>query len=172
MSCENGGHLWRAAFFRRGAVAFWFCECCGETDRDIEQLDEPLEQNAADSGELPSFTGERPPAFLDGWLLKDGSVLRRLEPCSVFFGGKPLPELPESHEFMLTLAETGETREYRARLDRSSNYDNSFMITRYAIDGDRLMKYRTHCRVDLDTGETTIDPPSVIAIISGLRPNI
>ena len=148
MGCEGGKHLWTARFYRSGALAFWFCQSCGETDREVEDLTVPR--------------GE--------WALPDGSVLRRLEPGSVEFRGHPLPGLKDSHRFVLEIAGTGETREYAPSFQRSSSTDDCFILTRYRVEKDRLVKYRIHCCYYDDDRSVRIDEPNGNAILSGLVP--
>lgn len=172
MGCEGGKHLWTARFYRSGALAFWFCQSCGETDREVEDLTEPLEDMSGFPDDFPTvvFHGERPEVPRGEWALPDGSVLRRLEPGSVEFRGHPLPGLKDSHRFVLEIAGTGETREYAPSFQRSSSTDDCFILTRYRVEKDRLVKYRIHCCYYDDDRSVRIDEPNGNAILSGLVP--
>lgn len=172
MGCEGGKHLWTARFYRSGALAFWFCQSCGETDREVEDLTEPLEDMSGFPDDFPTvvFRGESPEEPRGEWALPDGSVLRRLEPGSVEFRGHPLPGLKDSHRFVLEIAGTGETREYAPSFQRSSSTDDCFILTRYRVENDRLIKYRIHCCYYDDDRSVRIDEPNGNAILSGLVP--
>lgn len=170
--CEGGEHLWTARFFRSGALAFWFCQKCGETDRDVEHLEEPLEDIAGFPDDFPTVVvrGITPERAEKKWRLADGSILVRGEPGSVEFRGFPIPGLPDSHRFALTVAETGEVREYAPRFERSSTMEDCFILTRYRIEGNRLVKYRIHCCDYADERPVRIDSPNGNTILSGLEP--
>ena len=171
MGCEGGKHSWTARFYRSGALAFWFCSSCGETDRDAESLSEPLEDITGFPDDSPEVTirGEVPAPSGRRWILSDGSTLEEGEPGSVEFRGFPIPGLPDSHLYTLTIAETGETREYAPRFERSSTREDCFILTRFRIEEDRLVKYRIHCCDYSDEKPVRIDEPNGNTILSGLE---
>ncbi len=172
MGCEGGEHLWTARFFRSGSLAFWFCQSCGETDREIEQLNEPLEDISGYPDDFPMVVirGETPSVQEKKWQLADGSVLVQGEPGSVEFRGFPIPGLPDSHCYVLTIAQTGEKREYTPRYERSSTMEDCFILTRYRIENSKLVKYRIHCCDYSDHRSVRIDEPNGNTILSGLEP--
>jgi len=173
MSCENGEHLWTASFFKRGALAFWFCSSCGETDRDTGALSEPLEDTsgwAKEDSSDSAFAGVEPPPCSGKWLLADSSMLVEGEPCSVTFKGREITGLSSAHEYKLIDAAGTVMREYKAGIERASGQEKSFIITRFQILGDRLIKYRIRCCDDEQVDQPFAGEASGISILAGLKP--
>lgn len=172
MGCDSGKHSWTARFYRSGALAFWFCSDCGETDRDVEHLQEPLEDITGFPDNFPALVveGENPLSDHRRWKLPDGSILEEGDPGSVEFRGFPIPGLPDSYQYSLTISETGEKREYSPRYERSSTKEDCFILTRYRIVDDRLVKYRVHCCEYTEEKSVRIDEPNGNTILSGLQP--
>ena len=172
MGCEGGSHLWTASFFQSGALAFWFCSRCGETDREVGHFPEPLEDVSGASDDIPAvtFEGERPYTKTRRWHLADGSILEETEPGSTVFRGMSIPGLPDSHSYVLTIAGSGDKREFIPRRDRSSTKEDCFILTRFRVQGNRLVKYRIHCCECSDTGSAMVDEPSGNTILTDLEP--
>lgn len=173
MGCEGGRHLWTAQFYQSGSLAFWFCSRCGDTDRDVGELNEPLEPPpAARFEDSPgvTFEGEVPEASKRRWKLSDGSMLVEGAQASVSFRGVPLPGIPDSHSYVLELAGGGE-RHFTPMLDRSSARGDCYILTRYRVLQGRLVKYRIHCCENADHKPVSVqvDEPSENTILSGLE---
>lgn len=172
MVCESGIHLWTARFFKSGALAFWFCQDCGETDREVEHFEEQLEDLSGFPDDFPAvcFSGEKPPSPAGQWLLSDGSILRQGEPVSMNFRGNPIPGIPDSFQYTLTVKETDGKRKYIPGLERYSTSENCFILTRYRVENNRLVKYRIHCCQYPEDRSVRIDQPNGNTILSGLKP--
>lgn len=173
MGCEGDRHLWTARFYQSGSLAFWFCSRCGDTDREVGQLNEPLEPPPAEGFEdSPGVTcqGEAPESSGREWDLSDGSVLAEGSPASVSFRGVPLPGIPDSHSYVLRLAHGGERR-FDPMLNRSSARGDCCILTRYRVHRGRLVKYRIHCCENADRKPVSVqvDEPSENTILSGLE---
>jgi len=172
MGCEGDNHLWTASFFRSGCLAFWFCSRCGETDREVGNLAEPLENTSGIPDDVPLVTieGVIPEKQHRRWLLPDGSVLDEIEPGSTVFRGMPIPGLSDSYRYVLSIASTGEKRDFLPRRERSSAKEDCFILTRYRVEENRLIKYRIHCCECPDADSPAVDQPSGNAILTGLEP--
>jgi hypothetical protein len=172
MSCENGEHFWTASFFKRGALAFWFCSSCGETDRATTGFSELLE-NTSGWVKDPFDTavaGVEPPRSRGKWQLADFSVLIEGDPCSVSFSGTDIIGLPHAHEYILTDASGNVLREYKAGIERASLQENCFILTRFQVSGDRLIKYRIRCCDENHITPLYSGEASGISILFGLKP--
>ncbi len=170
--CENGIHLWTARFYRNGSLAFWFCSRCGETDRDVEHLENPLEDLSGGhvSTEPITIEGEKPLPDNRVWRLSDGSILKETEPASNVFRGYPIAGLSASNSYILRASATGEVREFVPARDRASAVEGCYILTRYCVENNKLIKYRIHCSEDQYSGEIRIDEPVGISILSDLTP--
>lgn len=167
---HNGIHTWAARFFRSGALAFWYCIECGATDREIDDLAGELEDLSGEAeAPLVTITGPEPVSAREEWSLPDGSVLVRGEPCSASFRGYPIPALPETSSFTLVSGSGGERREFTPRYERSSTIEDCYILTRYRVVEDRLVKFRIHCCDYSDGRPVRIDEPNGNTILSGLR---
>lgn len=161
-------HIWTPMFFQRGSLAFWFCSCCGETDRDTSCLSESLDKGV----EAPELTvsSDEPPTSRRKWKLLDGSILIENEPCSTRFVGVSIAGLTFAHDYQL-VDDTGSIlRKYTAGRERASKVEDSFLITRYQVEGDHLIKYRIHCTGNKPGEDLEIGEAVGIAILSDLQP--
>ena len=161
-------HIWTPMFFQRGSLAFWFCSCCGETDRDTSCLSESLDKGV-EAPELTVSTDE-PPVPKRKWNLLDGSVLLEDEPCSTRFMGESIPGLSFAHDYKLVDGSGSILRKYTASRERASKRDDSFLITRYQVEGENLIKYRIHCTGSKQGEDLEIGEAVGIAILSDLQP--
>ncbi|PIE52462.1 hypothetical protein CSA37_06655 [Candidatus Fermentibacteria bacterium] len=168
--CQKDNHLWTARFTINGSLAFWFCQRCGETDRDVKNVQEPLEDVSRIADEDCQFTleGDKPIMPMRCWKLPDGSILKDVEPASISFCGKSIPGITETHSYVLREASTGKVREFLPERERSSDLEGHFILTRYAVIGNKLIKYRISCRTDRETGEVEIDEPAAVSILFNL----
>ncbi|MCK5842294.1 MAG: hypothetical protein KAH31_09015 [Candidatus Sabulitectum sp.] len=166
MDCSNNEHRWTARFYTRGALAFWFCSCCGEVDREIDSLSEPLENAVSvDESSTVSFCSRRFPAPTGKWALADGSILIEGEPGLTTFMGYKINGIKDSHEYSLADPGGEIVREYKAGREKASNLEGSFILTRFQVENDQLIKYRVQCNVS----EPQVNEASEIAILSGLK---
>ncbi len=161
-------HTWTPMFFLRGSLAFWFCSCCGNTDRDTSCLSESLQKEV----EAPELTvsSKEPPASKREWNLLDGSILIEGEPCSTRYMGVSIPGLSFAHDYQLVDTSGSVLRKYMASRERASKHDDSFLITRYQVEGDHLIKYRIHCSGNELSEDLEIGEAVGIAILSDLQP--
>lgn len=168
--CENGIHLWTARFYRDGSLAFWFCSRCGETDREVEHLEDPLEDLSGTHPAVPPVTieGEKPISVNRIWRLSDGSVLKEGEPGSTVFRGYPIPGLPGSRSYILRTSANGEVREFIPSRERSSGIEGCYILTRYSVTHGKLVKFRIHCCEDQYSGEIEIDEPVGVSVLTDL----
>jgi len=166
MDCSNNEHQWTARFYTRGALAFWFCSSCGEVDRNTDNLIEPLGNTiSVDDSSSVSVCSEDSPVPTKRWVLADGSVLIEREMSLSSFMGFAIAGMPNSHEY--SLAEPGGeiAREYKASREKASNLEGSFLLTRFQVKNDQLIKYRVQC----DSREPQVNEASGIAILSDLK---
>ncbi|MCD4708279.1 MAG: hypothetical protein K8S62_11145 [Candidatus Sabulitectum sp.] len=168
MGCSNNEHVWTARFYEGGSLAFWFCSRCGEIDRDAGILSESLESTKNPSGVV--FPGKEPPISDRKWGLTDGSVLIEGNPCSVSFRGTDIPTISRAHEYDLTDTDGAVIREYRAFRERVSSNEESFILTRFQVEGNHLIKYRIRCIEKNNPNEADVGECSSIAIIFNLKP--
>lgn len=166
MDCNNNEHKWTARFYTRGALAFWFCSCCGEVDRETGSLSEPLE-NAVSVNEssVVSICSVKPPVPTGKWTLADGSILMEGEPSLSTFMGYKINGMPDSHEYSLADSGGEIVREYKASREKASNLEGRFIVTRFQVDNNQLVKYRVQC----NASEPQVNEASGIAILSGLK---
>lgn len=166
MDCSNNEHTWTARFYTRGALAFWFCSCCGEVDREIDSLSEPLENAVlVDESSSVSICAIRSPAPTGKWVLADGSILMEGEPSLTTFMGYKINGMPESHEYSLADPGGKILREYKASREKASSLEGSFILTRFQVENNQLIKYRVQC----NASEPQVSEASGIAILSGLK---
>ncbi len=153
-------------FYESGALAFWFCSRCGEVDRDTGSLTEPLDIVAPvdESEGGVRYCAVIPPVFLRKWKLADGSILTELAPCSVSYRGVKIPGLTSAHRYDLSDAEGNVIRSYRAARERTSNMQEKFILTRFQVENNQLVKYRVSCSGE----DPCINEASGIAILTGL----
>lgn len=166
MSCADNGHLWTAMFYESGALAFWFCSRCGEVDRDTGSLAGTLESFSFTdeyTAEV-SYRAVDPPVFIRKWKLADGSILTELAPCSVSYRGMKIPGLTAAHRYDILDAEGSVIRSYRAARERTSNMQEKFILTRFQVENNQLVKYRVSCNGE----EPCVNEASGIAILTGL----
>ena len=167
MDREGMEHHWTARFYTRGSLAFWFCSCCGEVDRSTNNLREPLEKSISD---IDSFTVDicsvKSPVPTGKWELADGSILVEGEPSQTAFMGFHITGIPSSHEYSLTDPGGEIVREYTSSREKASNLEGSFILTRFQVESNQLIKYRVQC----NTGEPQVSEASGIAILSDLKP--
>lgn len=166
MDREGREHHWTARFYTRGALAFWFCSCCGAVDRNTDNLQEPLEKTISDSD---SFTVDicsvKSPVPTGRWELADGSTLVEGEPSQTAFMGFHITGIPSSHEYSLTDSCGEIVREYRSSREKASNLEGSFILTRFQVENNQLVKYRVQC----NTSEPQVNEATGIAILSDLK---
>ncbi len=166
MDCSNNEHKWTARFYTRGALAFWFCSCCGEIDREIDSLSEPLEKAVSvDESSGVSICAATSPVPAGKWALADGSILMEGEPSLTTFMGCRINGMPDSHEYSLADPGGEVVREYKASREKASNLEGSFILTRFQVENDQLIKYRVQC----NASEPQVNEASGIAILSGLK---
>ncbi len=165
MGCGGMEHHWTARFYPRGALAFWFCNSCGEVDRNTDDLREPLKETISDSD---SFTVDiclvKSPVPTAKWALADGSILIEREPSQTTFMGFRITGMTNSHEYSLTDPSGEIVREYKASREKASNQEGSFILTRFQVENDQLVKFRVQC----NTNEPEVNEASGIAILSDL----
>ncbi len=166
MGCADGRHLWTAMFYESGALAFWFCSRCGEVDRDTGSLAGRLEGHfpSAGSDTEVSYCAVEPPVCMKKWRLADGSVLTELALCSVSYRGMKIPGLTAAHRYDLSDAEGNVIRSYRAARERTSSMQEKFILTRFQVENNQLVKYRVSCSGE----EPCVSEASGIAILTGL----
>jgi len=153
-------------FYESGALAFWFCSRCGEVDRDTGSLAGPLDtvSSSEESGVEVSYCAVNPPVCARKWKLADGSVLIELAPCSVSYRGISIPGLTAAHRYDLSDAEGSVIRSYRAARERTSNMQEKYILTRFQVENNQLVKYRVSCSGE----DPCINEASGIAILTGL----
>ena len=166
MDCKGIEHHWTARFYTRGALAFWFCSCCGEVDRNTDNLQEPLEKPILDNDLFTvNICSVESPVPAGKWELADGSILVEGEPSQTAFMGFHIPGISSSHEYSL-IDPLGEiVREYKASREKASSLEGSFILTRFQVENNQLVKYRVQC----NTSEPQVNEATGIAILSDLK---
>ena len=105
--CRQGEHTWVASFFTSGHLAYWQCQECGKSDREIERWLGPtgLARRLAQFNgwiESPAILvarGLAPPVSARRWMMADGAVLIEGDPSSIHQVGLVIPELAEAHTY-------------------------------------------------------------------------
>jgi hypothetical protein len=166
MGCADNEHLWTAMFYESGGLAFWFCSRCGEVDRDTGSLTDRLEGHfpSVDSDPEVSYCAVAPPMCVRKWKLADGSILAELAPCSVSYRGINIPGLTAAHQYEILDAEGSVIRSYRASRERTSSTQEKFILTRFQVENNQLVKYRVSCNGEVPC----VSEASGIAILTGL----
>lgn len=172
-TCAGGrDHLWVACFLESGPLAFWQCDTCGTTDREVGRLPEHLESVNGWIKEPARLvvSGPRPPVSRQRWATDRGSTLVQGEPCSTNHVGLAIPELLRAHSYM-ELDDQGELlQRYEAGRSRFAPHGDHYTLTRYQVVADELVLFSSHCFEESTYDSPRTSTPRRKIILRGLRP--
>ena len=175
--CQQGDHTWVASFFRSGHLAYWQCEGCGKSDREIELGLGPtgLPRRLAQFNgwiEFPAILVARglvPPVSTRRWMTAEGSILMEGDPSSIHHVGLVIPELAEAYSYRVC-DENGTVEVlYEPSRERLGKYSDHYWLTRYQVVGDSLVRFVSHCFEESTYDSPSTSKPKQATIHSGLR---
>ncbi len=163
--------MWVAFFLKSGRLAYWQCESCGIADREIEPLPEPLDSPSGWFESPPGLTarGACPPTIARRWAIVEGLTLFEGEPSSTHFEGEPIPGLTEAHTYVERDQNGNIQKIYEPGRERLEKYSEHYVLTRFQVVGDALVRFESYCFEDSMFDIPHADKPKQITVLSGLK---
>lgn len=165
-------HVWIAAFFESGRLAYWECERCGEKDQEIGQLSDRLDTISGWIKSPPVLVsrGPRPATSNRRWATSEGSILVEGDPSSTHFIGEPIPGLAEAHAYV-QYGEDGQVEDvYEPLRKHPCLYSDHYWLIRYQVIDADLVRFESHCFEDSTYEVPNASQPDQTVVLSGLRP--
>ncbi len=175
--CRQGAHTWVASFFRSGHLAYWQCQECGKSDREIERWFKPTglpRRLAQFNGWITSpaiLVARRlaPPVSARRWMTTEGLILIEGDPSSIHFVGLVIPELAEAHTYRVCDEDGNVEALYEPGRKRPGKYSDHYWLTRYQVVGEELVRFVSHCYEESTYDTPHAGEPKQETILSGLR---
>lgn len=169
--CRQEEHTWVAFFFESGRLAYWECEGCSKTDREIEQLPERLEWLSGWVKHPPRLVtrGPNPPISTRKWATADGAILMEGGPSSIHFEGVEIPGLAEAHTYIKYIKNEQVEQIYEPSQEKPGQYVEHYWLTRYQVIDTALVRFESHCYEESTFDTPYADEPKQEIVLSGLR---
>ena len=154
--CRQEEHTWVAVFFESGRLAYWECEGCSKTDREIDNLPERLEEIYCPLKTHPRLAarGPTPPVSTRKWATAEGGTLAEGDPSSIHFAGREIPGLVEAHTYIKYDKGNRIEQIYEPSREQPWQYTYHYWLTRYQVIDAILVWFESHC-----FEESTFDTP-------------
>ncbi len=169
--CRLGNHTWVAFFFGSGCLAYWECEGCGKTDRDIEQLPRRLDRISGWIRYPPILVAheQQPPVSTRKWITPEGLLLSEGDPSSIHFVGLSIPQISEAHTYVLR-EKNGKIREvFEPLREQPWQYTDHFWLTRFQVIDNELVRFIAHCFEESTLESPFTQEPKQKILLSGLK---
>jgi hypothetical protein len=168
--CQTEEHTWVALFFESGCLAYWECEGCGKTDREIEQLSERLDWfNGPTKSPRLVARGPTPPVSVRKWATAEGAILMEGDPSSIHFEGQEIPGLGEAHTYAKYDKNEEIEQVYEPSMEKPWQYVEHYWLTRYQVVDTTLVQFRSHCYEESTFDTPFADEPKREVVLSELR---